>query len=101
MSACTTIFQIVAWLADEGWAKERVGTERFGKSFYRGGAPYTLEITARDELVYLYDGNLVIQAIPKDLGDSISLVKAIPLTDLPDNQTYLTGPTAWFEASAE
>jgi hypothetical protein len=32
-AACTTIFQIVAWLASGCRAKERA--ERFGKSFYR------------------------------------------------------------------
>lgn len=66
-------------------------------------SPFQVVFTDNDELIYLYEGALHVVSVPREqsLAEGISLVKTIPLRDIPDNDAYFEpeGPIAWINVS--
>lgn len=62
-------------------------------------SPYQMAFTPNDQLIYLADNAIQVLAVPRELTQDVSLVKTIPLADIPDNQAYLSSSAAWFKVS--
>lgn len=62
-------------------------------------SPYQMAFTPNDQLIYLADNAIQVVAVPRELTQDVSLVKTIPLADIPDNQAYLSSSAAWFKVS--
>ena len=62
-------------------------------------SPYQMAFTLNGELIYMVDNAIRVVAVPRELTQEVSLVKTIPLADIPDNQAYLSSSAAWFKVS--
>lgn len=62
-------------------------------------SPYQMAFTPSDELIYMVDNAFQVVAIPRELAKGVSLVKTIPMANIPDNQSYLSSAAAWFKVS--
>lgn len=62
-------------------------------------SPYQMAFTPNNEVMFVADSALQVVAIPKELSQDVGPVKAITLTNIPDNQVYSQSGAAWFKVA--